>query len=354
MGGPWTRREPRRGLRANGSMCTIREKTATQRPRVSRKPAATRKPRQEEEQAEVKLATAVNRNGQAEPAVIVGSTPYSLREGAALLGGPEALGAAPEAFADMLALIDGGPDAWQAARRVADYVAALEDEARRPLALESLLAPIPRPRKNVVCVGRNYAAHAHERGAEAPGDPVFFTKAPTTVVGPDARVPYPAATQQFDYEGELAVIIGRKGRNIPRDEAFDYVFGYTIANDLTARDLQKRHQQWFRGKSLDATCPMGPWIVTPDELGPVDQLRLETRVNGELRQEGFTEHMIFDIPTLIAVLSDGMTLEPGDIIMTGTPAGVGAALGKLLAPGDRVDITIDGIGTLTTYIVPSS
>lgn len=301
----------------------------------------------------MKLATAVNGNGQPQPALVIDSTPYSLPQGAALLGGPQELGVPPEAFTDMLALIEGGPTVWQAARRVADHLTALGEAARRPLALESLLAPILRPRKNIICVGRNYAAHAHERGAEAPGEPVFFTKAPTTVVGPDARVPYPAVTEQFDYEGELAVIIGRKGRNIPREKALDYVFGYTIANDLTARDLQKRHQQWFRGKSLDATCPMGPWIVTPDELGPVHDLRLETRVNGELRQEGLTAHMVFDVPTLIAVLSDGMTLEPGDIIMTGTPAGVGAALGKLLSPGDRVDITIDAIGTLTTYIEPS-
>src|SRR5690606_14359004 len=156
---------------------------------------------------------------------------------------------------------------------------------------------------------------------------------------------------QFDYEGEVAVIIGRGGRDIPKEQAEQHIFGYTIANDLTARDLQKRHQQFFRGKSLDYTCPLGPWIVTADELESVNHLQLETRVNGEVRQSGSTAEMIFDIPTLIHVLSDGMTLEPGDIILTGTPVGVGAALGKLLQPGDRIDVSITGTGTLTTYIV---
>lgn len=286
---------------------------------------------------------------------MLGSTAYSFAGAASALGGWERCGASPEAFTDMLALIDGGEPAWEAARRIIDAFSRLSPAQQAPAAAQgSLLAPIPRPRKNVFCVGRNYEEHAKERGADAPEVPVFFTKAPTTVVGPDARVPYPSCTSQFDYEGELAVIIGRRGRNIPKEAAYDYVFGYTIANDLTARDLQKRHMQWFRGKSLDATCPMGPWIVTRDELPSIADLHLETRVNGEVRQSSSTALMIFDVPTLIAVLSDGMTLEPGDIILTGTPAGVGAALGKLLAPGDRVDVSIEGIGSLTTYIVEPS
>lgn len=294
---------------------------------------------------------------------VVDTTPYAFteaaqalrRHGAASLAGAGLDDAALDRLAamDMLAFIEAGPDVWAVARRVTEAFAQLPGDVRQAAAHQGpLLAPIPRPRKNVFCVGRNYAEHAKERGAEAPKDPVFFTKAPTTVVGPGAQVPYPASTSAFDYEGELAVVIGRKGKNIPREEAGDYIFGYTIANDLTARDLQKKHQQFFRGKSLDGTCPLGPWIVARDALGPAGDLQIETRVNGEVRQSGSTAEMVFDVPTLIAVLSDGMTLEPGDILLTGTPAGVGAALGKLLQPGDRVDITISGIGTLTTYIGP--
>jgi len=286
---------------------------------------------------------------------------YTFREALQALGGWHAVrewvGEAipqPQVLDDIHALLDAGPPAWEAARRVTEQFAQGLRSGRLSArgASGKLLAPIPRPRKNVFCVGRNYVEHARERGAEAPEHPVFFTKPPTSVVGPDEEVPYPPETEQFDYEGELAVVIGRRGRNIPRERAYEYVFGYTILNDLTARDLQKRHQQWFKGKSLDGTCPMGPVLVTADELGDPHRLQLETRVNGELRQSTSTSLMIFDIPELIAVLSLGMTLEPGDILATGTPSGVGIALGKLLQPGDRVDITISGIGTLTTRIGP--
>ena len=307
------------------------------------------------------LDDAVRRDGAGQGLLgfVVDDRPYTFREAIRALGGWEqartVAGAdltSPEVLDDIHALLDAGPQAWQgAARLVERFTAAVRGRQAQARPAGQLLAPIPRPRKNVFCVGRNYVEHAKERGAQAPEHPVFFTKPPTSVVGPDAQVPYPPQTEQFDYEGELAVVIGRKGRDIPRSEAMQYVFGYTILNDLTARDLQKRHQQWFKGKSLDGSCPMGPTLVTADEVGDPHKLQLETRVNGELRQSASTELMIFDIPELIAVLSLGMTLEPGDIIATGTPAGVGAATGKLLKPGDRVDITISGLGTLTTYIV---
>lgn len=260
----------------------------------------------------------------------------------------------PTTLCDIHTFIEGGEAALELASWLIDEfeaLAATDSPLSPPIPNESLLAPIPRPRKNVFCVGRNYADHAKERGADVPKAPVFFTKAPTTVVGPDARVPLPPQTNQFDYEGELAVVIGKKGRDIPKEKAPEHIFGYTIINDLTARDLQSRHMQFFKGKSLDGSCPMGPFIVTADELGKFSQVVIETRVNGEVRQSALLSEMIFDVPTLIEVLSDGLTLEPGDIIATGTPSGVGSATGRFLAKGDVVTVSIGPLGTLTTYIV---
>lgn len=260
----------------------------------------------------------------------------------------------PSVLYDIHSFIDAGEAAISLGRWVVarfQHLLASGVPLPPPVPRDKLLAPIPRPRKNVFCVGRNYADHAKERGADVPQYPVFFTKAPTTVVGPDARVPLPPQTSQFDYEGELAVIIGKKGKDIPKDRAREYIFGYTIVNDLTARDLQSRHMQFFKGKSLDGTCPMGPVIVTADEVGDLSRHRLETRVNGEVRQSALLSQMIFDVPTLIESLSDGLTLEPGDIIATGTPSGVGSATGRFLARGDVVSISVDPLGTLITYIV---
>ncbi|MBK9130202.1 MAG: fumarylacetoacetate hydrolase family protein [Gammaproteobacteria bacterium] len=229
--------------------------------------------------------------------------------------------------------------------------------ARLPLARLRLCAPL-RPVRNVFCVGKNYRDHVNEvraqgtagPGAEAvPEVPIFFTKATSSVIGP--AEPIPASqdpTESADYEGELAVVIGRGGRGIARVAAFDHVYGYTILNDVTSRRLQKRHQQWFLGKSLDGFCPLGPALVTRDAIPDAATLRILTRVNGELRQEGVVAEMIFDIPTLVAALSAFVTLQPGDILSTGTPAGVGAgsAPPRFLRPGDRVAITIEPIGTL--------
>src|SRR6266581_1729043 len=176
-----------------------------------------------------------------------------------------------------------------------------------------------------------------KRGAEAPTNPVYFTKAPECVLAPGGKIVHHAVTQQLDYEVELTVVIGTAGRDIPREQALAHVFGYTIVNDVTARDLQKLHGQWFKGKSLDTFCPMGPVLVTADEIPDPQTLAIAMRVNGETRQSSHTSKMIFPVDECIAVLSQGFTLLPGDVIATGTPEGVGAALGKFLKKGDKLE-----------------
>jgi 2-keto-4-pentenoate hydratase/2-oxohepta-3-ene-1,7-dioic acid hydratase in catechol pathway len=227
-----------------------------------------------------------------------------------------------------------------------------------PLAGVSLLAPIPRPSRNIFCVGKNYHEHAREfaqsgfdsSAAEVvPEVPVVFTKPPSAVIGPGAPIPHHLdPTDSVDYEGELTVVIGRGGRGIRRADALRHVFGYTIINDVTARTLQQTHRQWFIGKSMDGFCPMGPAIVTADEIPDPTSLRLRTHVNGELRQDASVAQLIFDIPTLIETISAGITLEPGDLIATGTPVGVGIGFKppKYLKPGDVVRIEVTGIGVL--------
>jgi 2-keto-4-pentenoate hydratase/2-oxohepta-3-ene-1,7-dioic acid hydratase in catechol pathway len=230
-----------------------------------------------------------------------------------------------------------------------------------PVSSVQLDAPIPRPRRNIFCVGRNYHAHAKElqtsvfkdNDANPEAWPIVFTKVPECVVGPfdEVRVPAEISTD-IDYEAELCVVIGNGGRNISRAEALSHVFGYTVVNDVTARDVQMRHQQWDLGKSFDAFCPMGPWIVTADELDGT-RTRVRCWVNEELRQDGPTENMIFDIPTLIETCSRGITLFPGDLIATGTPAGVGMGMKppRYLKPGDVVRIDIDGLGRIENRFV---
>jgi 2-keto-4-pentenoate hydratase/2-oxohepta-3-ene-1,7-dioic acid hydratase in catechol pathway len=233
-----------------------------------------------------------------------------------------------------------------------DGVGALAERTLgAPAAKVRLEAPIPRPARNVFCLGRNYKEHAAERGAEAPPHPVYFTKAPETVVAPGAKVIHHAATKELDYEVELAVVIGTAGRDIARERALDgHVFGYTIINDVTARDLQKRHGQWFKGKSMDTFCPMGPVLVTADEIPDPQALSVAMRINGETRQSSHTSRMIFPVDECIAVLSLGFTLLPGDVIATGTPEGVGAALGKFLKAGDTMEAEVERIGVLANRI----
>lgn len=221
-----------------------------------------------------------------------------------------------------------------------------------PLDSVQLAAPIPRPRRNIFCIGKNYAAHAREMakstGGEASEHPIVFSKLPETVTGPGEPILIdPAVSTAIDYEAELAVIIGTAGRNIPPETAMDHVWGYTILNDVTARDLQKRHGQWLIGKSQDGFCPMGPWAVTRDEIDLADT-SVRCFINGELRQDGNSADLIFSVPKLIAAISTGITLLPGDIIATGTPAGVGQGFEppRYLVPGDVVRIAIAGIGAL--------
>ncbi len=257
-------------------------------------------------------------------------------------------------FPDLLSLIDGGPAALAGTR---EYAATAP--AALPLAEARLLAPIPTPRRNVICLGKNYAEHARE-SYEARGEqvitteyPVIFTKATTTINGPYDDIPVDdAISAQMDYEAELAFIIGRPARRVARAEAMSYVFGYTVLNDVTARDLQTAHKQFHIGKSLDGCCPIGPWIVTADEIADPHALRITCHVNGELRQDSAGEVMTFDIPAMIEILSRTMTLLPGDIIATGTPSGVGFAMKPpvFLRPGDVVECAIDGIGAIRNTI----
>jgi 2-keto-4-pentenoate hydratase/2-oxohepta-3-ene-1,7-dioic acid hydratase in catechol pathway len=271
-------------------------------------------------------------------------------------------------LASMQAFIEGGAKALRLARKAEKYVASKDPEGLKKLMSTGalvkanqakLLAPIPWPRKNVVMLGINYREHVDE-GARAreieikyPEWPVFFTKPATSVIGHLGKVIQHKVTTKLDWEVELAVVIGRKGRDIPKDKAYDYVFGYTICLDMTARELQRQHGQWFKGKSLDTFCPIGPWVVHKSALPDPQQVRLICRVNGEVMQDGNTRDMIFDIPTIIESLSAGMTIEPGDIISTGTPSGVGFARTPpvFLKPGDKVEGEIEGIGVLEVSIV---
>ncbi|GAA4715177.1 fumarylacetoacetate hydrolase family protein [Pseudonocardia yuanmonensis] len=228
----------------------------------------------------------------------------------------------------------------------------------RPLDSVRLLAPLPVPRRDVFCVGKNYREHVAEFGrsgydqpdrSEAlPEHPVVFAKATTSVTGPyDDVLSHAGVTAELDYEAELAVIIGTGGRGISREAAFDHVWGYTVIDDVTARDLQRTHKQWLLGKSLDTHCPMGPYAVSADEVPDVTALQVESRVNGELRQSAAVKDLIFDIPELIATISAGITLLPGDVIATGTPAGVGIGFDppRFLEPGDVVEVSVTGLGT---------
>jgi 2-keto-4-pentenoate hydratase/2-oxohepta-3-ene-1,7-dioic acid hydratase in catechol pathway len=260
--------------------------------------------------------------------------------------------ALPDVHDDLAGFIHQGAQALDVAREVA---ARCTGDATKGIALADaqLLAPIPRPARNVVCVGLNYAEHVAESrsvaGSDAPKYPVFFTKPPTCVIGPDEPIPsHAAVTSEVDWEVELAAVIGREGRDIAEEQALDYVFGYTVANDVTARDLQRRHGQWYKGKGLDGFCPLGPLVVTGDEIPDPQALTVSLRVNGAEKQRARTAQMIFSVARLIAEWSAGMTLLPGDILLTGTPSGVGIGRNppEFLKAGDVVEAEIEGIGVL--------
>jgi len=258
----------------------------------------------------------------------------------------------PAGYRDVSGLIAGGPEALQ---RLRDALAADANITSVGLEKANFLAPVPRPPKNVMCLGWNYAEHVEETSgskklsSDLPEHPIVFTKSASSVTGPYDDVPYFGdVTQEMDWEVELGVVIGRGGRGIPKEQALEHVFGYTVIDDLSARDLQSRHQQFFLGKSLDGACPMGPWIVTADEIPDPQNLNLSCRVNGITKQSSNTRHMIFGVATTIAVLSRGMTLEPGDVIATGTPSGVGFTREppEFLKSGDVVECEVEGIGVI--------
>jgi len=270
---------------------------------------------------------------------------------------PALSGSAPSMLHTIWSLLDGGDAALAELR---SFCRAPPSSCERAIDEVQWLAPIARPRKNIMCLGWNYREHVREsadargKAVELPDHPIVFTKAVTTVCGPfDAVSVDEAVTTQLDWEVELAVIIGRGGKNISEARALDHVFGYTVINDLSARDVQFRHKQYFLGKSLDGTCPMGPWIVLADAIPDPQNLALRCRVNGVVKQDSHTSQQIFPVARIIAILSRHVTLDPGDIISTGTPAGVGFARTppEFLQSGDVVECEIDGIGTLRNTII---
>jgi len=267
---------------------------------------------------------------------------------------------------DRIIVKDDGADAAYAVRHLIEGETGVGSwhggEASLDLSDVELLAPIPDPRRNIFCVGKNYYAHAKEFNdsgfdsstkEEVPSVPVIFTKATTSVIGPNAPILSAMdPTDSVDYECELCFVIGKKAHKVTKADCFDYIFGYTILNDVTARYLQQRHNQWFLGKSLDSFAPMGPSIVTIDEIGDITTSTISTTVNGEVRQQAKIADLIFDIPTLMETLTATMTLLPGDIIATGTPVGVGLGFKppKFLKAGDMVSVAVDSIGTLTNPV----
>ncbi len=251
----------------------------------------------------------------------------------------------PLPWADLLCAAEAGTSA------ILDAVAAAQ-----PIAFDDvkLLAPVRRPGK-IIAIGLNYLDHCLEQGLTPPDRPTLFTKFTTSVNDPGGQIRWdPALTQKVDYEAELAIVIGKRARRVQASDAYDYVFGYTCLNDVTARDLQKGDGQWVRGKSLDTFCPMGPVVVTADELPDPHNLSIQTWVNGELRQSSNTKHLIHNVPNLVALCSAAFTLEPGDIITTGTPGGVGfhRKPPTFLEPGDHIVVEIENIGRLENTVGP--
>ena len=263
------------------------------------------------------------------------------------------------AFRDALDLLKHGPD-WPAriiAKLEGDPILinqCREDGVLVPLGRAELNPPVLAPGK-ILAVGLNYAAHAAEQNAQPPESPLIFSKCTTALIGPGDAIRLPRISEKIDYEAELAVVILKDAKSVSEADAYDYIAGFTIMNDVTARDLQRRERQWARAKGLDTFAPCGPWLVTKDEIADPHSLDLELRVNGEVRQSSNTNDLIFKIPQLIEFISQDLTLRPGDIISTGTPSGVGvySTPPVFLRDGDRIEITISRIGTLTNSVVGS-
>jgi 2-keto-4-pentenoate hydratase/2-oxohepta-3-ene-1,7-dioic acid hydratase in catechol pathway len=255
----------------------------------------------------------------------------------------------PAGFASLLDVIEAGPEGRSKAEA---FAASAGKENKYPLNSVKLLAPIPRPRK-LICIGLNYRDHAAETGAEIPNVPTVFNKFATAVIGPGDDIVLPKVSKSPDYEAEFAFVIGRGGRHIAAADWQKHMFGYTIINDVSARDYQRATTQWLMGKTFDTFAPMGPWIVTADEIADPHNLNVQLEIDGETLQNSNTRELIFKIPDLIAFLSSVFTLEPGDIVSTGTPAGVGVARKpqRFLKPGEEVTVKIAGIGELRNPVV---
>jgi len=263
------------------------------------------------------------------------------------------LGRAPQ---DMIELLGGGERYRKALGVVAACAASMGKKSPKgllvPLSKARFRAPIAHPNK-ITCIGLNYADHAREGGQEPPPAPIFFLKSQNTICGPGDPIKLPPNSAQVDYEAEFAVVIGKRGRNIPESEAHKYIAGYTLLHDVSARDMQFSDKQWYRGKSCDTFAPTGPWIVTPEEVPDPSNLRISLTLNGETMQDSNTSNLIFKVPFLISYLSQSVTWEVGDLISTGTPPGVGFARKPpvFLKAGDTVSVTVEGIGTLTNPVV---
>jgi 2-keto-4-pentenoate hydratase/2-oxohepta-3-ene-1,7-dioic acid hydratase in catechol pathway len=255
-------------------------------------------------------------------------------------------------------LVEVGDETTETAWNLAQS-AATEGCATREFAYVKPLAPLPQPRRNIFCVGKNYLEHTKklvdplDKGDEIPHKPIIFTKSTSSVISSGMPIPsHSKLTSKLDYEAELALVIGKEGKNIPLEQAWDYVFGYTAINDVTARDLQTNHSQWFRGKSLDGFAPMGPILVHRSVMPPLNKIEICCWVNGEQRQQATLDQLIFDIPTIISILSAGATLLPGDIIATGTPSGVGMSFNPpcYLQSNDEITIYVTGVGRLVNWV----
>ncbi|MCC6443969.1 MAG: fumarylacetoacetate hydrolase family protein [Armatimonadetes bacterium] len=259
------------------------------------------------------------------------------------------------ATSDMLSFLESGQAGMQSAQSALDACrkeATAMEEIACPLADVALKAPIGNPRK-FICIGLNYRDHCEEQNLPLPKVPILFAKFPTSIIGPGEAIVHPDITEKLDYEAELAVIIGQRGRRVPEEKAYDYVAGYTICHDVSARDIQFSDGQWLRGKAFDTFAPLGPCLVTRDEVPDPHNIDIRLDVNGQALQTSNTKYLVFGVPQLIAFVSRCITLEPGDVISTGTPAGVGVFRNPpiFLQPGDTVTITLAGIGTLQNPVV---
>jgi len=256
---------------------------------------------------------------------------------------------------EMVGFLEGGKESMEIAKVAIDYALTQPDSFKHKLIYDKkevkVNAPVTKPGK-IFCVGHNYREHILEMGRELPSNPVLFAKFANTIIGPEDDIPFYPISEQLDYEAEFTFVIGKQARNVSEEDALDYIAGYTIANDVTYRDIQRRTLQWLQGKTVDGSAPMGPWLVTSDELTNPSGLGVVLSVNGEVRQKTNTENLVFSVQKLVSFLSNLVTLEPGDVILTGTPGGVGVAMDppSFLKDGDVVRIEIDQVGVLENKV----